>query len=452
MRRKYSIIGLGKLGASMAAAIASRGHFVIGVDVNPAAVRDINEGRPPVMETGLADLIKANAERLSATTDASKAIRGSDVTFVVVPTPSEPDGHFSLKYVVGAAGELARALAEKDDYHLVVVTSTVLPGSMRYAVLPLLERISGKRCGEDFGLCYSPEFIALGSVVRDFLNPDFLLIGQSDSRAGTTLADSYKEIVLNDAPVRIMSFENAELAKIALNSYVTMKITFANMLAQICERLPAGSVDAVTGAIGLDRRIGSAFLRGGLGYGGPCFPRDNRALTAVARDLSVAAPLPSSTDDANNTVIPRIVERLLAKCARGDAIAVLGLSYKPLSNVTEESQGLKIAIALDSLGYKVRGFDPLVGDLPFSAPSADSALDGAAALVVAAPDRSFAACDLSRMRPGAFVLDCWRILDAAAISELGYKYEAVGLSLRDDAPELARVWRTYVDVASTVAE
>src|SRR5437868_6642130 len=189
MNGAYSIVGLGKLGASMAAAIASRGGRVIGVDINRDAVRAINEGRAPVQETGLAELIAANHDRLRATDSHREAIHASDVTFVIVPTPSDESGAFSLQYAAWAFGEIGAALAEKNGYHLVVLTSTVLPGATRHGLLPILEERSGKRCGADFGLCYSPEFIALGSVIRDFLNPDFTLVGEFDDRSGRTLEE-----------------------------------------------------------------------------------------------------------------------------------------------------------------------------------------------------------------------------------------------------------------------
>src|ERR1051326_8722744 len=229
---RYSIVGLGKLGARMAAAIASRGHEVIGVDVLHQSVEKLKAGIAPIQETGLQDLITANREHLRATTSHEDAIHNSDITFVIVPTPSDERGAFTLQYAQWAFKEIGKALATKDGYHLVVLTSTVLPGSTRYGLLPVLEEESGKRCGKDFGLCYSPEFIALGSVIRDFLNPDFTLIGEYDERSGSVLEQAYASIMANHPPCKRMSLENAELTKISVNTFVTMKISFANMLAK----------------------------------------------------------------------------------------------------------------------------------------------------------------------------------------------------------------------------
>src|SRR5438874_9389317 len=205
MSRHFSIVGLGKLGASMAAAIASRGHQVIGVDVSPHAVKAVNDGRAPVQETGLDDMIHANRDRIRATMDHEQAIVDSELTFAIVPTPSDERGAFSLQYAAFAFREIGKALSRKKGRHTVVLTSTVLPGAMRHGLLPILEQHSGKTAGEGFGLCYSPEFIALGSVIRDFLNPDFLLIGELDDSSGEHLAACYADIIGPTVPVRRMT-------------------------------------------------------------------------------------------------------------------------------------------------------------------------------------------------------------------------------------------------------
>ena len=213
------------------------------------------------------------------------------MTILLVPTPSDERGAFTNEYVL-AALERGRAWARRPRrYHVVVVASTVMPGSCEAELAPALERASGRRVGEILGLCYSPEFIALGNVIRDMLEPDMVLIGESDSRAGDVLEQLYTGVCENDPPFRRMSLVNAELTKIAVNTYVTMKISYANALADMCERLPGADVEAVTDALGLDTRIGRKYLRGAIAYGGPCFPRDNKAFAVLARDLGAdAAP------------------------------------------------------------------------------------------------------------------------------------------------------------------
>ena len=251
-----SVVGLGKLGAPIAACIAARGVEVVGVDGDAAKVAQLNRGVAPVHETGLPELLAQSGGRLRATTSVAEAIAATDTTFVIVPTPSDESGGFALEHVRRAIEEIGAALREKDSYHLVAVTSTVLPGALEAVVLPLLEAASGKRCGPGFGLCYSPEFVALGSVIRDFLEPDFLLIGESDPAAGDALERVYRAVCRTTPPVARIGFANAELAKLAVNNYVTTKISFANMLASLCERIPGADVDAVTSALGLDKRIG----------------------------------------------------------------------------------------------------------------------------------------------------------------------------------------------------
>ncbi len=281
--QNISVVGLGKLGAPLAAVLAYKGYSVIGVDTNDQYVQLVNQGKAPVVETGLSELIQQSHSRLLATTDYQEAITQTEITFIIVPTPSTPEGGFSLKYVLTAIEQIGKALREKTTFHLVVLTSTVMPGATLNEVQPALEKFSGKRCGQDFGLCYNPEFIALGSVVRDMLNPDFILMGESDGRSGDLLTKLYQQVCDNQPKIARMNFVNAELTKLAVNTFVTTKISYANMLSQVCEHLPGSNVDTVTAALGLDSRIGSKYLKGGLGYGGPCFPRDNLAFVHLSR-------------------------------------------------------------------------------------------------------------------------------------------------------------------------
>src|SRR5262245_47838385 len=396
---RASIIGLGKLGASMVAAIASRGGEVIGVDVVPAAVEAVAAGRAPVQETDLDATLAANRARIRATLEVAEAVRDSSITFVIVPTPSDARGAFSFEAAARAFEAIGGALRTKDDWHLVVLTSTVLPGATRQALLPVLERASGKTAGRDFGLCYSPEFIALGSVIRDFLNPDFTLIGELDARSGETLEAYYALVVANHAPARRMSLENAELAKISVNSYVTMKITFANMLAALCEAIPGADVDVVTHALGSDTRIGARYLTGGLGYGGPCFPRDNVALAFLARALEAPALGPQATDAVNAQIPARIVARVTPLVPDGGTVGVLGLAYKPASHVVEAAQGVALVDAFLARGLRVVAFDPLVSALPGRAgalrlaPDAEAAVAAADVAVIATPDPAFKTLD-----------------------------------------------------------
>lgn len=455
MEMTFSIIGLGKLGASMLAAIAKRGFDVIGVDVLQHAVEQVNAGHAPVQETALEEIIAANRARIRATVSHREAILNSGVTFVIVPTPSDERGAFSLQYAAWAFREIGRALAEKDAYHLVVLTSTVLPGSMRYGLLPILEKESGKQCGRDFGLCYSPEFIALGSIIHDFLNPDFTLVGEYDEQSGNWLEACYTEILENRAPCKRMSLENAELTKVALNTFVTTKITYANMLADLCERIPGGNVEVVTEALGFDRRVGHKYLKGAIGYGGPCFPRDNVALSYMARALGTEAAIAETTDRFNRAIPERIVSRLRPLIEQGSTVAILGLAYKPNSHVVEESQGIHLAKALSHAGARVVGYDPLAGEtakveLAYHAlvlDSMESCLAQADVVVITTPDpifKTLTASDFKR-RP-VMVMDCWRLLNKELSGKPGIQYIGIGQSV-DDAANAAHVMHLWDHIA-----
>ena len=437
MINSVSVIGLGKLGGSMAAGLASRGLNVIGVDVNRHAVDAVNAGRAPVQETGLGEMIAANRARLRATLSTEEAVFGSDLSFVIVPTPSDERGAFTLQYAAFAFKALGQALKKKKGYHVIVLTSTVLPGAVRLGLLPILEQESGKKCGPDFGLCYNPEFIALGSVIRDFLNPDFYLLGEFDQRSGDLLEEIHHRVCQNHAPVKRMSLENAELAKIAINSYVTMKISFANMLAEFCEHLPGGDVDVVSDALGLDQRIGRKYLTGGFGFGGPCFPRDNVALDFMGKSLGVDSRLLAVNDDYNRGLSKRYVEKLQPHLPKGATVAVLGLAYKPLSHVIDESPGIYLCRALSEAGYRVIGHDALAAPHAESAlkltalvtDSLDEALKDADVVLVTTTDKSYTSLTaeaLLRGRPGVTVIDFWRCLKHLT-ADRRIRYVPVGL-------------------------
>lgn len=448
MIQNISVIGLGKLGGSMLAGMASRGLNVIGVDVNPHAVEAVNAGRAPVQETGLGDLIAANKERIRATLDVDDAVLNSDISFVIVPTPSDERGAFTLQYARYAFKSLGQALKKKPGYHVIVLTSTVLPGATRHGLLPLLEQESGKQCGPDFGLCYNPEFIALGSVIRDFLNPDFYLLGQFDQRSGDLLEAVHHRVSQNNAPVKRMSIENAELAKIAVNSFVTMKISFANMLAEFCEKLPGGDVDVVSDALGLDKRIGRKYLTGGFGFGGPCFPRDNVALNFMGAQLGVDSRLLQANDDYNRGLAKRYVQKLQPLLPRGANVAVLGLAYKPLSHVIEESPGVFLCRALSEAGYRVVGHDNLAAPyaeqaLKMSAlvtDSLDTALKDADVVLVTTTDQTYTGLTANTLlgdRRSITLVDFWRALPHLA-TDPRIRYIPVGRCL-DESASAARL-------------
>jgi UDPglucose 6-dehydrogenase len=431
-----SIIGLGKLGAPMAAALAARGMRVIGMDADAAKVEALQQGRPPVFEPGLAETMQSARGRLTATLCVEDAVRDSEITFIVVATPADPDGAFSLRYVLQVCEAIGRALAAKRDFHVVVLTSTVMPGATGGAVCQALEQASGKRAGVDFGLCYNPEFIALGSVIRDFLNPDFLLIGESDERSGALLESLYRGVCENQPAFARMNFVNAEISKLSVNTYVTTKISFANMLARLCEKIPGASVDVVTGAIGLDSRIGGKYLKGAISYGGPCFPRDNVAMIALADRLRAPADLPRATHNFNRAQIHGLAELVSQHLGAGEAAGILGLTYKPNTDVTEEAAGLLLARELAARGLRVMAYDPegriatshKLGGSIHMAISAEECIAQSGVVVLATPWPAFLAIPSERWAGNGnsrVVIDCWRALKQLE-SASGVLYLALG--------------------------
>jgi UDPglucose 6-dehydrogenase len=422
------VVGLGKLGLCLAACLAERGFEVLGVDVDPRVVEHVNRGASPLVEPGLDELIaRWGGGRLRATLDHREAVEFSDVTVVLVSTPSEPDGSFSNCYVVDALTALARALRESSKpFHLFTVSSTVAPGSAGASFVPLLEHESGRRLGEGFGLCYVPDFVALGDVVNGFLRPDLVLIGESDPASGAIQEAVAARLCVNDAPVRRMSIASAEIAKVALNAYITVKISFANLLGLLCQGTPGADVDAVSAAVGLDRRIGTRYFTAGLSFGGTCFPRDTRAFAHLGRQLGTGAMLMDAVDSVNAAVEANLAERVTAlwEDAGHPTVGIIGMSFKPDTPVLVESPGMKLADALLAKGARVLAYDALAGADAVAqlgggatvAPDLSALLDGAGLVVLTQP-LADAVEALNVDRPGrdVTVVDCWRALDPARV-------------------------------------
>jgi UDPglucose 6-dehydrogenase len=441
--QRISIVGLGKLGAPFAACLAVKGFQVIGVDIDDEKIQSVDGGQPPVFEPGLKELMRMSGARFRATRNYEEAVWNSEVTFILLPTPSENDGGFSLRHVLQACARIGLALRQKAAFHLVVLTSTVLPGSTGGEVRQTLEKNAGAACGESFGLCYSPEFVALGSVIRDLLNPDFILIGESDRRSGDRLVSLYRNFCENDPPIVRMGFINAEVTKLALNTFVTTKITFANMVARICEQLPGADVDVVTSALSMDTRIGGKYLKGAIGYGGPCFPRDNLALAFLARRLGAKATLAEATELANRDESQRLARLVKSKLSTGGKVGILGLAYKPNTDVVEESQGVLLAQALLAESVPVCLYDPvaaqnarkLLAESAVFSESVEECVRFADVLVIATPWEEF-----KRLSPAALngdgsrrvLIDCWRLLDRSVYDGIvEYIPVGVGVTVRN---------------------
>lgn len=420
-----SVIGLGKLGSCLATSLASKGFSVFGFDVDKAKVEALNKANPQQYEKNLKNYLKKYKNKLNFSTDLKTTILKSDVTFIVVNTPSNKNGDFSNRFLEKACKEIGKIILAKKRYHLIVIVSTVMPNTMKNIVNRVIEKYSKKKFGKDYGLCYNPEFIALGSIIHDLLHPDFILIGESDKKAGDILAKIYNRL-LNKPKIKRMSLENAEIAKIALNSYITTKISFANQLAQLCQKIPGTNVDVITDAIGNDRRIGTKYFRGGMSYGGPCFPRDSIAFINAAKKVNCNLPIVEAVHKFNLKHSEQIANIISSYISTRSTVAILGASYKPNTDVIDESPSLLVAKLLKNKGFKVKIFDPVAiqnvkkayGNVFEYYQDIEKCLEGTDALVVGTMWSHVLSSlnnrKLTKMR-GNLIFDCWRYLDGKKV-------------------------------------
>jgi|APLow6443716910_1056828.scaffolds.fasta_scaffold00911_4 UDPglucose 6-dehydrogenase len=437
-----SVVGLGKLGLCTAACFAAAGHVVYCYDHDGCIRDEVTAGRCPIAETGLPELLKIARPSLHVVDTYDACVVRSDATLIIVPTPSETDGRFSNASVIRVLEGLSPSLKAKTDFHIVAIVSTVMPGSSEQVFRPLLEQHTGKRCGFDFGLAYNPEFIALGTVIRDFLNPDMVLIGASDERTSQLLQKLYRSTVESKPIIAAMSLVNAEITKISLNCFITMKISFSNALGALCEKVPGADVDSITLALGADRRVGERCLKNGLGFGGPCFPRDNLAFQSFSKEFGDRALLAEAIEEINLRIpgrLQRCIETHLSPPAR---VALLGVSYKPGTHVIEESQSLLLAKSLLASGYQVGISDPKALDSAGRALEglADSFVNpydcvrGADAIILMTDWEEYRSIDWRRVAtaaaPGALVLDSWRIARKNDMSSFNYFPLGVGPQTR----------------------
>lgn len=353
---------MGNLGLPLALVFANQNFSVFGVDVDQNKIDSLKKGITPIEETGLQELLNKPVvkDNFIPTDNTHDAILNSIASFIVVNTPSNPDGSYSLKYLKSVAKAVGQALKDTDNFHVVVGVSTVSPGDYQNEIIPILEQESGKKCGTDFGFVHNPEFVALGSVIKDNLTPDFRVIGESDKRSGKIVEEIYSSV--SNSPIVKMSIINAELTKIALNCYLTIKISFANTIGEMCNKIDGGNADLVLKALGLDKRISPKFFGAGLGYGGPCFPRDDVAMIAFGKKVDAQAFLSEASQNVNNRQVELAINRI-SKLENVKSILALGLTYKPDVPHIGDSQAFEIVQKLvESNKYEITVFDPQAMD------------------------------------------------------------------------------------------
>ena len=339
-QNKMAVIGCGNLGLPLCAVLADAGYEVGGIDINKKFVESLSQGEFRTIEPNLVNLLEKNLHNLGFSTSI-KSAQFPYCTFIIVPSPSDRNGKFSSEFVLKAVEEYCDRFLESDkDDVLLVIVSTVMPGTMNLEVIPLLETKLGFRFSQ-VKTFYSPEFIALGSVIKNLQYPDVILIGEAIAGSASFLAKVLAKTVKNSPEISILNLVNAEIAKISVNAYVTMKISFANQLSEICQALPFGDADEVLSAIAKDSRIGAKYLHSAPAFGGPCFPRDNRAFSKLASDLGIDAALSGGTDQINLRQATRLIEQIRELNLDFKSIVILGVSYKPGTQVLEESPSLK---------------------------------------------------------------------------------------------------------------
>lgn len=350
-----SIFGLGYVGCVTAACLAKAGHAVLGVDTNEDKVGAINAGRSPIIENGVEELFHDGHQsgRLRATTDSLRAVCETDVSLVCVGTPSKSNGSLDLRGIEAVSGQIGEALGKKASYHCVIFRSTVLPGTVRNTLIPILGLTSKKEVHVDFDVCFNPEFLREGSAVADFHNPPFTIVGQRTKRGGDTVASLYADV---DAPVEMTTYEVAEMVKYACNSFHALKVSFANEIGILCKNLDMDS-HRVMELFTADKKlnISPAYLKPGFAFGGSCLPKDLRALLYKAKEMDVSVPLLESVLPSNAMHIQRVINWILA--TKRKKIGILGLSFKPGTDDLRESPIVTLVETLIGKGCQVQIYD-----------------------------------------------------------------------------------------------
>jgi UDPglucose 6-dehydrogenase len=359
------VVGLGKLGLAIAANLAAKSDIpVLGFDASPERRDEAARAVPDDPEPRVRERLLAAGANFRVCSTLSELVQNCSQVFVVVPTPSLPTGKFDMQYLVGALEQIGEALRSASHERFdVIVVSTVLPGDSREILIPTLEQCSGSKVGTRLGFAYAPAFIALGSIIENLSKPDLVLIGADSDRTALLVQQSWTSMLSrDDVRVHSTSIEDAEIAKISLNSFITTKISFANVLTQLCDQIPGSDIDVVTDIIGSDSRVGHKYFTGGMTFSGPCFPRDNQALAAVLNENSSEGSLPEAIVQCGKKhqgYLHSIVHKALESGYK--KVVVCGLSYKPDTADLSESPALSLIDYLqNNFEITIMVVDPLI--------------------------------------------------------------------------------------------
>jgi GDP-mannose 6-dehydrogenase len=434
---KISIFGLGYVGTVSAGCLAGQGHEVVGVDPMRTKLDLINQGQSPIVEAEIGDIISAvvSSGNLRATDNSAEAVLSTDISFICVGTPSQPNGNLDLRYIRRVCEEIGLALREKQDWHVVVIRSTVLPGTVRGIVIPILEETSGKRAGKDFGVCHNPEFLREGSAVKDFHAPPKTVIGQLDNCSGEAVAALYSML---DAPLIRTAIETSEMVKYIDNCWHALKIGFANEIGNLSKTFGVDS-HQVMDIFCQDRKlnISCAYLKPGFAFGGSCLPKDLRALGYQARLQDIETPILSSILPSNEAQVRRGIDLILKSGHK--RIGILGFSFKAGTDDLRESPLIEVIERLLGKGYDLRIYDRnvkiasltganrdfILNHIPhisrLMVDSVQHVLEHAETIVIGNRDPEFKQV-LTQVRDGQAIVDLVRIADCR--SE-GGKYDGI---------------------------
>ncbi len=443
---KTSVFGLGPVGLVTAVCLARKGYPVLCVDSDVKRVRQVRDGAPPFFEPGLAEYLKHSIEtgRFNVTTDPSSNAQ-SELSYITVGTPNKSDGSIDLTYVKKASLDIAKSISESNNPQIVVVKSTVIPGTTRNVIKPILERELGKKNGTGFFLCSNPEFLRQGNAIYDTEHPDRIVIGSDDQEASSRLERFYLNYYSSgNSKIIKTTFENAELIKYANNAFLATKISFINCIANIAELIPGADVRIVADGIGVDDRIGTKFLNAGLGWGGSCFPKDIKALISFSKSLDYEPTLIDATLETNDKQWQRIAEMCKGELGGlgGKRIAVLGLAFKPNTDDLREAVSIKLVRRLLEEKATIVVYDPAamrntkdtIGNTVEYARSSETCIDGSDCCIIVTewdqfreiPPNTF----VERMRQ-PFVIDGRRIYDPIRLRAAGVRLLAIGLGPED---------------------
>src|SRR5271169_2465865 len=431
---RVAMIGTGYVGLVSGACFADFGHDVTCVDKDKAKIAALIRAEVPIYEPGLNDLVAANtrAGRLKFTDDLPAAVKAAAAVFIAVGTPSRRgDGHADLSFVYDAAREIAAAL----DGFTVVITKSTVPVGTGDEVERIIREARPKA---DYAVVSNPEFLREGAAIRDFKHPDRIVVGTEDERARKAIAEIYRPLYLNQAPIMYTGRRTAELIKYAANAFLATKITFINEIADLAERAGA-DVQEVARGIGLDNRIGSKFLHAGPGFGGSCFPKDTRALVKTAQDYDVQLRIVEAVlavNDARKRAMARKVASVFGGNLRNRTIGVLGLAFKPNTDDMREAPSIPLITALQDLGAKVQAYDPVSMEqakleLPDITYCDDpySCAANADALVIVTEWEQFRALDMTRLKKEMarpVIVDLRNVYRPDEMAEHGFTYASVG--------------------------